>query len=107
MEVSIVQLFISVLLFFVLFYGIGFILNMLLRMTWIMSLFYPLVVIFIVDQIPFTHYFRQPGTAFETLGKNIISLAPADITILLSGFLGTIMAGITMKALRARGYRMF
>mgnify|MGYP000389149473 CR=1 FL=1 len=44
---------ISMLLFFVLFFGIGFLLNMLLRMTWIMAIIYPIVVIFIVDDVRF------------------------------------------------------
>lgn len=104
---SIIQLMISILLFFILFFGIGFILNMLLRLTWIMTFIYPIVVIFIVDNIPFITYFRVPKEAFQTLGTNLSSLAPADITVLLSGLAGTIVAGFTMKALRKRGYRMF
>ncbi len=104
---SILHLLISVLLFFILFFGIGFILNMLLRMTWIMALIYPFVVLLIIDNVAFVEYFRNPMEAFHTLGKNLVSLAPADITVLLSGFLGTILSGFTMKTLRQRGYRMF
>ena len=107
MPISIIQLMISILLFFVLFFGIAFILNMLLRLTWIMTCIYPIVVIFIVDTVPFATYLHEPKEAFQTLGTNLSSLAPADITVLLSGLVGTIVAGFAMKALRKRGYRMF
>lgn len=107
MPFSIVQLMISILLFFILFFGIGFILNMLLRMTWVMTFIYPFVVITIVDQVSFIDYFREPSAAFQTLGTNLVSMAPADIIILGSGLLGTILAGLTMRVLRKKGYRMF
>ena len=46
---SIVQLVISMLLFFVLFYGISFLLNMILKVTWLMVGVYPFIVLLIVD----------------------------------------------------------
>jgi hypothetical protein len=107
MEFSIIHLVISVLLFFVLFFGIGFILNMLLRMTWVMAVIYPLVVVLVVDDVRFIDYFRDAGSAFPSLWNNVIHLAPADITILLSGFAGAICSGFTMNILRKQGYRMF
>jgi purine-cytosine permease-like protein len=107
MEFTIIHLMISILLFFVLFFGIGFILNMLLRMTWVMACVYPIIVLFIVDNLSLIDYVQNPGLSFQTLGTSIVSLAPADFTILLSGFLGSICSGLTMKALRKRGYQMF
>lgn len=107
MEFTIIHLMISVLLFFVLFFGIGFILNMLLRLTWVMAFVYPIIVIFIVDNLSLIDYVQNPSMSFQTVGISIISLAPADLTILLSGFFGAICSGLTMKALRKRGYRMF
>ncbi|CAG9621036.1 hypothetical protein BACCIP111883_01808 [Sutcliffiella rhizosphaerae] len=102
-------LLISVVLFFVLFFGIGFLLNMLLRMSWIMAIIYPLVCIWIIaqDDIRLIDYFRQPSTAFTSLGSEIASLQVADITILLSGFLGAITSGIVIRMLRKSGYQMF
>src|SRR3954449_9786612 len=79
---NIVVLIISMLLFFVLFFGIGFLLNMLLRMSWIMAILYPIITIFIIDDVRFIEYFRNSGTAFRELGSKIASLAPADIAIL-------------------------
>ncbi|RSK28423.1 hypothetical protein EJF36_16975 [Bacillus sp. HMF5848] len=98
---------ISIVLFFVLFYGIGFLLNMVLRMTWVMAFIYPVIFILIVNKTKMIEYVRSPEAAFSTIMISITSLAPADIIILLSGFIGAIMAGITIKSLRAKGYQMF
>jgi hypothetical protein len=107
MQMSIVVLIISMLLFFVLFFGIGFILNMLLRMSWIMAIIYPIVAILIIDKVRFVEYFTSSKTAFRDLGTRVTTLATADILILLSGLLGAIAAGFTIKLLRKNGYQMF
>ncbi|MED3662402.1 YuiB family protein [Ureibacillus sp. FSL K6-8385] len=106
-SVSIVQLIISIVLFFVMFFGIGFLLNMLLRMTWLMTIIYPVVVIFIIDEVSFFDYIFKPGYAWPALWDKILSLQFVDIAILSGGFLGTIVAGIVMIILRKQGYRMF
>lgn len=100
-------LMISMLLFFVLFFGIGFLLNMLLRMSWIMAIIYPIVCILIVDNVRFTEYFISPGSSFSSLGERILSLALADILILVCGFIGAVVSGIVINMLRKRGYQMF
>ncbi len=104
---NIAQLLISILLFVVLFFGIGFILNMLLRSTWVMAVLYPLVIIFIIDDVGFFSYFTSPGMAFSELGQTITNLHLVDVVILSSGMAGAILAGIAIKMLRNRGYRMF
>lgn len=98
---------ISMLLFFVLFFGIGFILNMLLRMTWIMAIIFPLVAVFLIDKVRFIDYFRETGAAFSSLGHELINMALVDVLIVGCGFLGAIAAGITMRILRKKGYQMF
>jgi hypothetical protein len=98
---------VSSLLFFVLFFGIGFILNMLLRMTWIMAVIYPLVTIAIVDGISTFDYIFKTNESFGILGEKIVGLQPVDITILLIGFLGAVTSGFVMRLLRAKGYQMF
>jgi purine-cytosine permease-like protein len=98
---------ISMLLFFVLFFGIGFILNMLLRMSWIMAILYPLITIFIVDKVRFVEYFTNSKAAFSDLGHKLTNLASADLLILSSGLAGAIVAGIVIKMLRKNGYQMF
>jgi purine-cytosine permease-like protein len=104
---TIVTLIISMLLFFVLFFGIGFLLNMLLRMSWIMAIVYPLIAIFIIDQVRFIEYFTNSGEAFSDLGQKLASLAMADVLILSSGLAGAILAGIVIRLLRKKGYQMF
>lgn len=101
------QLFISMLLFIVLFFGIGFLLNMLLRSTWIMAVIYPIVVIMIIDRVKFFTYFSNPAKSFTDLGQDFIHLQVVDICILASGMVGAIFAGIAIKMLRVRGYQMF
>lgn len=107
MQMSIVVLIISIVLFFVLFFGIGFILNMLLRMSWVMAIIYPLVAILIVDKVEFSDYFTNTTMAFQKLWSRFGTLATADILILISGLLGAIAAGLTIKQLRKHGYQMF
>ena len=100
-------LIISMLLFFVLYFGIGFLLNMLLRMTWIMAIIFPIVVIFIVDEVRFIDYFRNTSESFSAFGTKFSHLALADLVIIGSGLAGAILSGIVMRILRAKGYRMF
>ncbi len=107
MQINIIQIIISTLLFFVLFFGIGFIVNMLLRMTWIMTIAYPIVILFVIDDVPMVNYFKDPITSFEKMGDKVLHLQVADVLILLAGLAGTIVSGFVMKALRKRGYRMF
>ncbi|WP_100013219.1 YuiB family protein [Lentibacillus sediminis] len=102
-----IQLVVSIILYFVIFFGIAFILNMLLRRTWLMAVLYPVIVIMIVDNISTWNYFTSPGEAFSAIGERLMSITAVDITILLSGFAGTILSGIVIKMLRKNGYQMF
>ncbi|TDM12537.1 YuiB family protein [Macrococcus lamae] len=104
---ALVQLIISVLLFFVLFFGIAFILNMLLKATWIMAGFYPLVVCAIVDKISTADYFLKPKFAFQKLLSGLTHLLPADIIMLSGGLFGALVAGFVIRSLRSSGYTMF
>ncbi len=106
-SISVVELIISIVLFFIMFFGIGFLLNMLLRMTWLMAIIYPIIVVFIVDEVSFLDYFFNSGTAFPALWDKLQALHIADISILSGGFAGAIVAGIVMILLRKNGYRMF
>lgn len=106
-SISIVELIISIVLFFVMFFGIGFLLNMLLRMTWLMAFIYPIIVILIIDKVPFLDYFFKAKTAFPALWDRVLSLHTADVSILAGGFAGAIVAGVVMILLRKSGYRMF
>ncbi len=104
---SIPVLLISMLLFFVLFFGIGFLLNMILRKTWVMTMIYPLICILIINRITIWEYFRYPASSFVSLQSHLSLLGQADIFILTTGLRGAIASGVTMKVLRQKGYRMF
>lgn len=104
---TLVTVMLSVLLFLVMFFGIAFLINMLLRTTWLMAIVYPIVVILIIDEVDFFDYFTAPTMAFLALGDKLMSLHFADILVLSSGLLGAIIAGIVIKMLRKNGYQMF
>jgi len=104
---NIPQLIIATLLYFVLFFGIGFILNMLLRSTWTMAVIYPIVVLFMVDQRGFFSYFTDTNDSFSELWNSLVSLTAADVIILIAGMVGAVLSGIANKMLRERGYQMF
>jgi|SRR5690625_308039 len=104
---ALIQLIVSVLLYFVIFFGIAFILNMLLRRTWLMAFLYPFIISLIVGDSSIGEYFTSPSQAFSSTFNKMISLAAVDFIILLSGFIGTIVSGIVIKFLRRSGYQMF
>lgn len=104
---NIVQFVVSILLFFVLFFGISFLLNMILRSSWLMAFVYPIIVLFIVDDFPVSHYFAEPGQAFPVVFEQVGNLKTVDILVLTSGFIGTIIAGLVIRWLRRNGYQMF
>ncbi|KIQ95049.1 hypothetical protein LH47_00882 [Anoxybacillus thermarum] len=107
MEMSIPVLFISVLLFFVLFFGIGFLLNMILRTTWTMAILSPFVLLLWIDQISVMDYVTSPSASLAHVKERIESLASADLIILSSGIVGAIVSGVVIQTLRKKGYRMF
>lgn len=86
-QVSIYQFIVSLPLFFVLTFGLGFIINMIVKTTWAPSYLFVIIVAFFV---------------YRSGGMNGL-----DATILLFGLIGVIVSGVVMKMLRKRGYRMF
>lgn len=85
---SLPQLIISIPLLFVLFFGIGFILNMILKTTWLPLVLYLGIVIYIASDL----------TMIFTL---------VNMVLFFSGLAGAIGGVWTIKTLRAKGYRMF
>lgn len=104
---TIIQLIISMILFFVLFYGISFILNMILKVTWLMVIVYPFVIILLMDGISTFQYFTRPGESFQAAYDGLAGLSLPDILMLGSGFAGVVLAGVTIRYLRNAGYKMF
>ena len=87
MEVNIYQFIVPIPLFLVLAFGLGFIINMIVKTTWAPSYVYILLVAFFV---------------YRSGGMNGL-----DAVILLTGLVGVILSGIVIRTLRKKGYRMF
>jgi hypothetical protein len=90
MLISILQHLIGAVLIFVLFFGIGFILNMLVKTTWFPSLLYLLAV------LPAAVLFGD----FEVLSGDFIVYG-------IGGLGGAILSGSVIQTLRRQGYKMF
>ncbi|MBM7646073.1 hypothetical protein JOD45_002298 [Scopulibacillus daqui] len=101
------QFIISMLLFMVLFFGIAFIINMLLKTSWLMAFCYPFIVIIMIDNVSTLDYFTHPAETFKAVGHRLASLTIPDLIVLSTGFMGTIISGFVIKTLRSRGYQMF
>ncbi|GEN35172.1 MULTISPECIES: YuiB family protein [Aneurinibacillus] len=88
---NIAQFIIGIPLFIVLLFGIGFILNMLIKTTWMPTFLYLSIVAGVLIYLVINH--RTPHVV--------------DYVMLTSGLLGAIASGWTIKILRMKGYRMF
>lgn len=102
-----IQGFVEIILFFVMFFGLAFILNMLLRRTWLMSVLYIFIMIIMIDGISTFEYFINPKEAFATAWMRLISIGLFDYIVFLSGFIGTVVSGFVIRYLRKSGYQMF
>lgn len=105
--IELVQLFISMVLFLVLFFGISFILNMVLKLTWVMVFIYPIIVLFFINTVPLGDFISSPGASFGSLWDNTTSMLLADYLLFGSGLVGVILAGAAIRYLRKAGYTMF
>ncbi len=106
-ENKLIQLVVSLILYFVIFFGIAFILNMLLRTTWLMAFFYPIIVILIVGKGSIIDYFVKPIQTAQNTYHDFLAITFVDGIILASGLFGTIVCGFVIKYLRKSGYQMF
>lgn len=84
---SLPQFIISIPLFFVLFFGIGFILNMILKTTWLPVILYLALVVILLIRLNTYHW--------------------VDLAVLVTGLIGAGISGWTIQTLRVKGYRMF
>lgn len=99
MIISILLLIVGTVLMFVLFYGIGFILNMLIKTTWLP------VYLYIIVLIGLNIYWHWgAGESFITI---ISSYSIEDYIHALGGLAGAYLSGITLRFLRKKGYQMF
>ncbi|TVX98755.1 YuiB family protein [Cohnella terricola] len=87
------------LLCLVLFFGIGFILNMLIKTTW-----FPLW-LFVIVVIPLGIW--QLWQDDLSVTENIQSLLVSDTILIVAGAVGAYLSGWSIRALRRGGYKMF
>jgi hypothetical protein len=98
-DLNLIQLPIVFLLFFVLLFGIGFILNMLLKTT-----YFPLYA-YIVVALPLAVYWYWDGNV--SVVHNLSAFQVPDYLTAVGGFVGAWLSGKTIHVLRTKGYRMF
>lgn len=92
------QLLIVTVLFFVLLFGIGFILNMLLKTTWLP------VYLYIFVAVPLVVWrLWEPGSLWD----NLAAYSAADYLTFAGGLVGAVLSGTAIKTLRKNGYKMF
>lgn len=92
---EIIQEIVGALLFFVFAFGIGFILNMLVKTTWFPLWFFTIVV------IPLgAWYYWDPDT---TIGSFLAVFLPPMLSIVV----GAYVSGWAIRKLRLSGYKMY
>jgi amino acid transporter len=94
-----IQVAILFVLMFVIMLGIGFILNMLLKTTWLPLYAYGMLIVGILIWF----VVKEDGTFWET----IQSFDIPDYLTAVGGFLGAWLSGSTINALRVNGFKMF
>jgi hypothetical protein len=95
-EINAIQIVIAILLIFVLFFGISFILNMLLKTTW-----FP-IYIYIVGIIALLIFWDK-----TSWGTFLLSFKLVDYVYFITGILGIVIGGKAIETLRKQGYKMF
>lgn len=98
-DVNILQLIIATVLFFVMMFGIGFILNMLLKTT-----FFP-IYLFVIVLVPV--FIWQTWDDSKSFSGNFTSFTFVDILPAIGALIGAYVSGATIRLLRRGGYKMF
>lgn len=94
---NIFQLIIGSIIIVVLFFGLSFILNMLIKTTYLPVLFY---IIFIIIWLA-VEYESGP------IGAYLAEYGLGDVLYALLGLVGVVAGGLTIQKLRKMGYKMF
>ena len=97
--ISVLQEIVGTLLIFVLFFGIGFILNMLVKTTWLPAVLYVVLV------IPLGIWYAWKPDLSP--GQNLSAFFLVWFFPLIGGAVGAAGSGWAIRELRRRGYRMF
>lgn len=93
------QVIVAMMLFFVMMFGIGFILNMLLKTTW-----FP-IFLYLVILLPLGIYFTWDDTM--AFGENLAAYTIVDYLPAIAALAGAYVSGAAIRTLRRGGYKMF
>ncbi|MBW7476636.1 YuiB family protein [Paenibacillus oenotherae] len=93
------QLIVVTMLFLVMIFGIGFILNMLLKTTW-----FP-IYLFLIVLLPLAIWWTWDES--KSAVGNFTAFTYVDILPVIGGFIGAYISGAAIRALRRGGYKMF
>lgn len=93
------QLVVAMVLFFVMMFGIGFILNMLLKTTWLP------IYIFIIVLVPLGIWATWDST--QSAVDNFTAFTVVDLLPVFGALIGAYVSGWTIRKLRLGGYKMF
>ncbi|MCZ8516804.1 YuiB family protein [Paenibacillus filicis] len=92
------QLIIATVLLFVLFFGLGFILNMLMKTTWFPIYGYIVLIIGLV-----IYY----GWGSDSVWSAVAGYSLVDMIAAIGGLVGAVLSGSAIKMLRDKGFKMF
>ncbi|RJE88964.1 hypothetical protein D3P07_13500 [Paenibacillus sp. 1011MAR3C5] len=98
--IMIVQAAVATVLFFVMMFGIGFILNMLLKTTWFPMILFAIVMIGLVIWSPWDE-------ASKPTLDNIGTYTTIYYLPIIGAMIGAYVSGWAINALRKGGYKMF
>lgn len=98
MVTNIFQVIVITILAFVLIFGVGFILNMLLKTTWFPIYAYLALIIGL-----YVYYNWNSGHVLTA----VTEYGFIDLLAILGGVLGGYVSGLTIRALRVKGFKMF
>jgi len=94
------QIVIATMLFMVITFGIGFIVNMLIKTTWFPTYFFIVLIIVLAFWAPW-------GGDDEKLVDVISNYTFIDFIPVIGAIAGAIISGYAIRALRRGGYKMF
>ena len=93
------QLTVATVLFLVMMFGIGFILNMLLKTTW-----FP-IYLFVIVLVPLGIWWTWDDTKSGV--ENFTAFTIIDLVPVIGALVGAYISGWAIRALRRGGYKMF
>ncbi|CAH0118352.1 MULTISPECIES: YuiB family protein [unclassified Paenibacillus] len=93
-----IPVFVLFVLFFVMMFGIGFILNMLMKTTWFPSYLFVIVILPIV----FFSFWKE-----GSLLDNLAAYSVVDYLTAVGGLVGAWASGAAIRKLRRAGFKMF